>query len=333
MSALSRSRLIAESRWLIASVCNRLQASSGDASRVPAPGARVSWPRADHLRSRETGWRLDRDRLARPESAAGGVTRHTAEGDERRRSSRLHAERRGQRTCARSRPASCSSRCPTSPTRFGLILLRGIEDAAQRRRLLRAARRHAARRGARGRLCDDAAAEEADGLILLGTSAEGGRRASAPRCSRGSCADRQRLRVRSWRSLGVPSVHIDNAKGGLGSDGPPLSSRHRRAASSPGRWSVRCRATGCAARHVARRRKNGPARPHRHDRRLLHRVGAGRRRAAPRPSGAADRHLLFQRRDGDGRDSAERRRGSGFQNAVGRRLRRHPLRSYIGPTA
>ena len=129
---------------------------------------------------------------------------------------------------------------------FFSLILQGIEDAAQREgySVLLGDTQHDEEREDRYALM--LKRKEADGLIFLGhrlpKEAAALVRAMAPRCAPvvNGCEFNPRL--------GVPSVHIDNAKAAVGSDGPPLSSRpppHRRHHRAAGQSAVA--ATGCAA--------------------------------------------------------------------------------------
>ena len=143
--------------------------------------------------------------------------------------------------------------------------------------------------------------KEADGLIFLGhrlpKEAAALVRAMAPRCAPvvNGCEFSPRL--------GIPSVHIDNAKAAVRGDGPSLSASATAAsASSPGRWSARSAATACAARPRARRQQRAE-RDFIVDDTATSRSNPARS-AAERllgPSDAPTADLLLQRRDGDGR--------------------------------
>jgi LacI family repressor for deo operon, udp, cdd, tsx, nupC, and nupG len=107
-------------------------------------------------------------------------------------------------------PASCSSPSPTSRTRFSRSSWQGIEDAAQREdyAVLVGDTQHDERREQRYALMLNS--KEADGLIFLGhrlpEAAATLARAAAPRCAPivNGCEFNPRL--------GIPSVHIDNAR-------------------------------------------------------------------------------------------------------------------------
>ncbi len=142
--------------------------------------------------------------------------------------------------------------------------------------------------------------KEADGLIVLGhrlpKEAAALVRSMAPRCAPvvNGCEFSPHL--------GIPSVHIDNAKAAAEAMDHLYRLGHRRIGIITGPLVSplsRDRLRGATARAKQQRAErdfvvmNGD---------FSIESGAAARRAAARAAGAADRDLLLQRRDGDGRD-------------------------------
>ena len=182
---------------------------------------------------------------------------------------------------------------------FFSLILQGIEEAAQRDgyAVLLGDTQHDEEREDRYALM--LKRKEADGLIVLGhrlpKEAAALVRAMAPRCAPvvNGCEFSPRL--------GIPSVHIDNAKAAAEAMDHLYRLGHRRIGIITGPLVSplsRDRLRGATARAKTAGRR---ARLRRHERRFLDRVGRGRRRTAARRARAADGDLLLQRRDGDGR--------------------------------
>ena len=131
--------------------------------------------------------------------------------------------------------------------------------------------------------------------------------------------------------LGVPSVHIDNARAAFEAVDhlSQLGHRHIGVVTGPMASPLsRDRLKGA----MARASRDGPASPSGRRRRLLDRVGHRGRRPAAVGAKAADRHLLLQRRDGDRRRARRApARMAGAASPFGGRLRRHPLRAVPHP--
>ena len=209
---------------------------------------------------------------------------------------------------------------------FFSLILQGIEDAAQREgyAVLLGDTQHDEEREDRYALM--LKRKEADGLIVLGhrlpKEAAALVRSMAPRCAPvvNGCEFSPRL--------GIPSVHIDNAKAAAEAMDHLYRLGHRRIGIVTGPLVSplsRDRLRGATARAKQQRAErdfvvmNGD---------FSIESGAAARRAAARPARAADRDLLLQRRDGDGRDrDREAPRAARAARPVGRRLRRHPLRA------
>ena len=183
---------------------------------------------------------------------------------------------------------------------FFSLILQGIEEAAQREgyAVLLGDTQHDREREERYALM--LKRKEADGLIFLGhrlpKEAAALVRSMAPR--RAPVVNGCEFNPR----LGIPSVHIDNAKAAAEAMDHLYRLGHRRIGVVTGPLVSplsrdRLRGATARAQDAARR-----ARLHRHQRRLLDRIRRGGGGAAARSAGSADGDLLLQRRDGDGRD-------------------------------
>ena len=237
------------------------------------------------------------------------------------------------KTCARCARASCSSPSPTSRNPFFALILQGIEDAAHRDgyAVLLGDTQHDETREERYALM--LRRKEADGLIFLGhrlpDAAQAFIRSVAPRCAPvvNGCEFSPQL--------GVPSVHIDNAKAASEAMEHLYRLGHRRIGIVTGPLVSplsRDRLRGVKTRAKLRRRRSGSRG---RARRLLDRVGRRRRptvcSATPRPPTAI---FCFNDEMAIGVLETARRRGVRVPaRPFGRRLRRHPLRALPRPAA
>ena len=183
---------------------------------------------------------------------------------------------------------------------FFSLILQGIEDAALQAgyAVLIGDTQHEAAR--EDRYAQMLQRKEADGLIFLGHRLPG----EAARLIRAAAHGRAPIVNGCEFSprLGVPSVHIDNARASQEAMDASLSaSATGESPWSPGRSSARSVAIGCVAPggRPGRRRR---APDDRARRRFLDRLGHDRRQPAAGVEPAADRSVLLQRRDGDGPD-------------------------------
>ena len=182
---------------------------------------------------------------------------------------------------------------------FFSLILQGIEEAAQREgyAVLLGDTQHDEEREDRYALM--LKRKEADGLIVLGhrlpKEAAALVRAMAPRCAPvvNGCE--------FCPTLGIPSVHIDNAKAAAEAMDHLYGLGHRRIGIITGPLVSplsRDRLRGATARAKQQRAERDFVVM---TRRFFDRVRRRRRGTAARPEATADRHLLLQRRDGDGR--------------------------------
>ena len=207
----SRSLLGRDSRNRLHRICNRLQ---GSRILAGTPARRKGYDRGrvpQHLRSRQTRRRLDRDGLARPEPARASCRPPRAARCMQAVERLGYAPNAAAKNLRTLRTGKLLVTVPDISNPFFSLILQGIEDAAQREgySVLLGDTQHDER--ARGALRADAEAEGGRRPDLpRPPAAEGSRRAGARRWRR--AARRSSTAASSARRLGIPSVHIDNAK-------------------------------------------------------------------------------------------------------------------------
>ena len=214
-------------------LCKRLQRRIlGSARRVSSAICGYHGPDNDHrppgiqrveyLRSRQACWRVHGHGLSRPQSAQCRRTGHAPQSVAGRRTARVRPNSTAK-NLRMLRTGKLLVTVPDISNPFFSLILQGIENAAQREgySVLLGDTQHDEKREERYALM--LKRKEADGLIFLGhrlpQAAAALIRAVAPRCAPvvNGCEFRP--------SLGIPSVHIDNAQGGVRGDGPSLPSR------------------------------------------------------------------------------------------------------------